>query len=90
MDIPLIKTIMILHYEFDLNVDELCLSTLGDSKQGFSKRASNDGIEFFITVKVVHSVAFYHTTSPGFEIPEKDCSGFLRMPHKLDKIFQLL
>ena len=81
---------MILHYEFDLNVDELGLSTLGDSKQGFPKRASNDGIEFFITVKVVHSVAFYHTTSPGFEIPKKDCSGFLRMPHKLDKIFQLL
>lgn len=34
----LIKTIMILHYEFDLNVDELGLSTLGDSKQGFPKK----------------------------------------------------
>ena len=39
---------MILHYEFDLNVDELGLSTLGDSRQGFPKRVLNDGIEFFI------------------------------------------
>ena len=59
---------MILQYEFYLNVDELGLSALGYSKPGFPKRASNDGIEFFIAVKVVHSVAFYGTTSPGFEI----------------------
>ena len=63
---------MLFNNEVQLNVMELGLSTLEDSQQGFPKGASNDGIEFFITVKVFHSVAFQHITRPGFEISIND------------------